>query len=114
MRMMSRRKTTISTCTLAAFACALLASTSALQTADVSYERLLNPESQNWLTHHRDYGAQRHSPLEVINRSNIRSLKLAFAAPLGGKSAGESLEATPLVVCHMSDKRLIRDLQCRV
>ena len=81
--------------TLAAFACALLAGTA--QAADVAYERLLNPEPQNWLTHHRDYGAQRHSPLEQINKSNIKNLKLLFAVPLGGKSTGESLEATPLV-----------------
>ena len=42
-------------------------------------------------------GAQRHSPLEAINKSNIKNLKLLFAVPLGGKSAIESLEATPLV-----------------
>jgi alcohol dehydrogenase (cytochrome c) len=80
---------------LAAFACTLLAGTA--QAADVTYERLLNPEPQNWLTHHRDYNAQRHSPLDQINKSNIKNLKLLFAVPLGGKSAGESLEATPLV-----------------
>jgi alcohol dehydrogenase (cytochrome c) len=77
-------------------ACALLAS-SAAHAADVTYERLLNPEPQNWLMHHRDFGAQRHSPLDAINKSNIKGLKLLFAVPLGGKSAGESLEATPLV-----------------
>jgi alcohol dehydrogenase (cytochrome c) len=82
---------------LTAFACALLAGTSPAPAADVTYERLLNPEPQNWLTHHRDYSAQRHSPLDQINKSNIRNLKLLFAVPLGGKSTGESLEATPLV-----------------
>src|SRR5258705_9700503 len=80
---------------LAAFACALLAGTA--QAADVTYERLLNPEPQNWLTHHRDYGSQRHSPLNTINATNVKNLKLLFAVPLGGKSVGESLEATPLV-----------------
>jgi alcohol dehydrogenase (cytochrome c) len=88
-----RKKT--STAFLTAFACALLAGTA--QAADVTFERLLNPEPQNWLTHHRDYGAQRHSPLDQINKSNIKNLKLLFAVPLGGKSTGESLEATPLV-----------------
>ena len=82
---------------LAAFAYALLAGTSTAQAAEVTFERLLNPEPQNWLTHHRDYGAQRHSPLDQINKSNIKNLKLLFAVPLGGKSTGESLEATPLV-----------------
>src|SRR6266566_9661821 len=76
---------------------ALMATTATVEAADVTYERLLNPEPQNWLTHHRDYGAQRHSPLEQINKSNIKNLKLLFAVPLGGKSAGESIEATPLV-----------------
>jgi len=90
----SRRSSAV---TLAAAISALLASAAAVKAGDVTYERLLNPEPQNWLTHHRDYSAQRHSPLEVINKSNIKSLKLAFAVPLGGRSAGESIEATPLV-----------------
>jgi alcohol dehydrogenase (cytochrome c) len=81
----------------ATFACVLLASTSAVRATDVTYERLLNPEPQNWLTVHRDYSAQRHSPLDAINTSNVKSLKLLFAVPLGGRSAGESIEATPLV-----------------
>src|SRR5216110_1416450 len=76
---------------------ALMATTATVEAADVTYERLLNPEPQNWLTHHRDYSAQRHSPLDQINKSNIKNLKLLFAVSLGGKSAGESLEATPLV-----------------
>jgi alcohol dehydrogenase (cytochrome c) len=80
-----------------ASAAALIAATGAVFAADVTYERLLNPEPQNWLTVHRDYSAQRHSPLANINKSNIKSLKLMFAVPLGGRSAGESLEATPLV-----------------
>jgi alcohol dehydrogenase (cytochrome c) len=90
----SRRSSAV---TFAAAVSALLASTAALKAADVTYERLLNPEPQNWLTHHHDYSAQRYSPLEVINKSNIKSLKLAFAVPLGGRSAGESIEAVPLV-----------------
>jgi alcohol dehydrogenase (cytochrome c) len=80
----------------AASGAALIAGTPA-GAADVSYERLLNPEPQNWLTVHRDYSAQRHAPLDAINRSNVKSLKLMFAVPLGGRSAGESIEATPLV-----------------
>src|SRR5260370_38344986 len=93
----SRCTATASTRVLSGLACALLASTAAVRAADVTYERLLNPEPQNWLTHHRDYAAQRHSPLDAINKSNVKTLKLAFAVPLGGKSAAESLEATPLV-----------------
>jgi alcohol dehydrogenase (cytochrome c) len=80
---------------LTAFACACLASTSLA--ADVTYERLLNPEPQNWLMNHRDFNGQRYSPLDVINRANVKSMRLMFAVPLGGTSAGESIEATPLV-----------------
>ena len=93
----SRRTTMAAASAVLGFAGALLASTSAVLAADVTYARLLNPEPQNWLTHHRDYGAQRHSPLAAINKSNIKTLRLLFAVPLGGKSAGESLEATPLI-----------------
>ncbi len=67
------------------------------RSADVTYARLLNPEPQNWLTYNRDYSGQRHSPLDVINKLNIKNLKLKFALPLGGKAVNESLEATPLV-----------------
>jgi alcohol dehydrogenase (cytochrome c) len=84
------------TSTLVAFACSLLANTIA-QAADVTYERVLNPEPRNWLTHHHDFSAHRYSTLDEVNAANIKNLKLAFVVPLGGKSAGESLEATPLV-----------------
>jgi alcohol dehydrogenase (cytochrome c) len=82
---------------LLASTASLLASTAPSRAADVSYERLLNPEPQNWLMHHRDFSAQRYSPLQVIDKSNAKNLKLQFAVALGGKSAADSLEATPLV-----------------
>ena len=58
---------------------ALLASTAMSLAADVTFERLRNPEPQNWLMNHRDFGSQRYSPLSIINKSNVRNLKLAFA-----------------------------------
>jgi alcohol dehydrogenase (cytochrome c) len=66
--------------------------------ADVTPERLLNPdkEPQNWLMNHRTYDAQRYSPLEKVSKSNVKSLKLAFAVAIGGTSANENLESTPL------------------
>jgi alcohol dehydrogenase (cytochrome c) len=82
---------------LAALSCALLASTSAVRAADTTFERLVNPEPQNWLSVHHDYSSQRFSPLDAINRTNVKNLKLAFAVGLGGTSNNESLEATPLV-----------------
>src|SRR5579862_8449131 len=65
--------------------------------ADVTFERLLNPEPQNWLMNHRDYGAQRFSPLDAINKTNVKNMKLLFAVAIGGSAGNEALEATPLV-----------------
>ena len=76
---------------------ALMSGTSGLRAADVTYERLLHPEPQNWLMNHHDFGSQRFSALDIINKSNVKNLKLAFAVPLGGHSANEYVEATPLV-----------------
>src|SRR5215475_2315941 len=86
-----------STAVPTALATVLLASTAPLHAADVTYERLLNPEPHNWLMNHHDYSAQRFSPLAVIDKTNVKNLKLAFAVPLGGTSANEYIEATPLV-----------------
>jgi alcohol dehydrogenase (cytochrome c) len=66
--------------------------------ADVTPDRLVNAdkEPQNWLMNHRTYDAQRYSPLDKINKDNIKGLKLAYAVAIGGTSASENLEATPL------------------
>jgi alcohol dehydrogenase (cytochrome c) len=64
--------------------------------ADVTYERLLNPEPQNWLMNHRTYDGQRFSPIDHINRNNVMNLKVAYAVPLGGTGRNEFNEATPL------------------
>jgi len=76
-------------------ACALLAAPS--RAAEVSYERLVDPEPQNWLMNHHDYSAQRYSALAAINKANVKGLHLAFAVALGGSSGNENLTATPLV-----------------
>src|SRR3954471_8616722 len=83
---------------LTALTCLLLASTAA-RAADVTYERLLNPdkEPQNWLMNHHDFGAQRFSQLAEINKSNVKGMRLLFAVALGGSSGNEALEGTPLV-----------------
>src|SRR5215510_3846232 len=82
---------------LATLTSAVLASASPLAADDVTYERLLNPEPHNWLMNHRDFAAQRFSPLEAINKSNVKNLKLKFAVSLGGSAGNEALEGTPLV-----------------
>jgi len=75
----------------------LMAGTAGSYAADVTYERLRNPEPQNWLMNHNDFGSHRFSSLDQINKTNVKNLKLAFAVPLGGKAGNEYVEATPLV-----------------
>jgi alcohol dehydrogenase (cytochrome c) len=67
--------------------------------ADVTPERLVSAdkEPQNWLMNHRTYDGQRYSPLDRINKTNIKGLKLAYAVPLGGGAGNEFTVATPLV-----------------
>jgi alcohol dehydrogenase (cytochrome c) len=64
--------------------------------ADVTPERLANPEPGNWLMNHRTYDGQRFSPLARINRDTVKGLKLAYAVPLGGGAGNEFNEATAL------------------
>jgi alcohol dehydrogenase (cytochrome c) len=64
--------------------------------AEVTPARLANPEPGNWLMNHRTYDAQRYSPLDRINKTNVKGLRLAYAVAIGGTSANENLESTPL------------------
>src|SRR5437870_2865495 len=82
---------------LAGFGAALLASTSMAGAADVSFERLRNPEPRNWLMNHGDYNAHRFSALARINKANVKNLRFAFSVALGQKGGNENLLATPLV-----------------
>src|SRR5438067_8580951 len=63
-----REQTMKMTSALAALAAALLAGTSLAQAAEVTPQRLLNPEPQNWLMNHRTYDGQRYSPLARISK----------------------------------------------
>ncbi len=72
--------------------------------ADVTNERLLNPqrEPQNWILHHGNYQGHRFSLLKEINADTVKNLKPAFTVALsgfqsGGRYAHGALEATPLV-----------------
>src|SRR5712675_1712110 len=82
----------------ALLASSVLAFGSAAFAADVTPERLVNAakEPQNWLMNHGTYDSQRFSSLDKINKVNIKGLKLAYAVPIGGTSAAENLQATPL------------------
>src|SRR5262245_61244191 len=81
----------------------LLAGTAALAASpalagEVTPDRLANAdkEPQNWLMNHRTYDAQRYSPLDKINKANVKSLKPAYALAIGGTAANENLQSTPL------------------
>ena len=65
---------------------------------EVTPNRLVNADNEpgNWLMNHRTYDAQRYSPLDKINKTNIKNLKLAYAVAIGGTSTNENLESTPL------------------
>jgi alcohol dehydrogenase (cytochrome c) len=84
-------------CTTSMLAGIVIAASPALA-GEVTQERLINAdrEPQNWLMNHRTYDAQRYSLLDKINRGNAKDLKLAYAVAIGGSSANENLEATPL------------------
>ncbi len=79
-------------------ACAALLTSVPAFSADVTPERLVNADREpgNWLMNHRTYDAQRYSPLDRINRANVKNLKLAYAVALGGTAVNENLQATPL------------------
>jgi alcohol dehydrogenase (cytochrome c) len=71
--------------------------------ADVTNERLLNPqrEPQNWLHNHGNYQGYRYSLLKEINTDTVKNLKPVFTVALsgfqsGGRYAHGNLEATPL------------------
>src|SRR3982074_2960729 len=91
------RSTTVLTALAAVAVSSLLGGTFPVRAADVTFERLRNPEPHNWLMNHHDYNAQHFSALDAINTSNVKNLKLAFAVALGGTSGNENLVATPLV-----------------
>src|SRR5580692_2568223 len=91
---MAKRRAGSIQCMLLAGGVAIMAGPAAA--AEVTPERLANPEPQNWLMNHRTYDGQRFSPLDQINKANVSALKLAYAVAIGGTSTNENLEATPL------------------
>jgi glucose dehydrogenase len=52
---------------------AVLAIAGSATAADVTADRLINADKEpgNWLMNHRTYDAQRYSPLDKINKTNV-------------------------------------------
>jgi len=72
-------------------------------TAQVTYDRILHAdrEPQNWLTYSGGYSGDRYSPLDQINRSNVKNLQMKWVYhPLYMKTGNNQskMENTPLVV----------------
>ncbi|MFL6713743.1 MAG: pyrroloquinoline quinone-dependent dehydrogenase [Sulfurifustis sp.] len=72
---------------------------------DVTFERLVKARSEphNWLTYYGAYDGQRYSPLQQINRDNVKRLRPAWIFQFGqiGLSATPAtyaFEAAPIVV----------------
>jgi alcohol dehydrogenase (cytochrome c) len=91
---------------IGAFVGSLLITTALIpaRAADVTSERLLNPqrEPQNWVLHHGNYQGHRFSLLKEIDTETVKNLKPVFTVALsgfqsGGRYAHGNLEATPLV-----------------
>jgi alcohol dehydrogenase (cytochrome c) len=61
-----------------------------LHAADVTAERLLNPqrEPQNWILHHGNYQGHRFSLLKEINTDTVKNLKVAYTVALSGFQSG--------------------------
>ncbi|HEY7335010.1 MAG TPA: PQQ-dependent dehydrogenase, methanol/ethanol family [Bryobacteraceae bacterium] len=76
---------------------ALFLSTSALLSAQVTFDRLLHAdrEPQNWLTYSGTMQSQRHSSLSQITPANVKNLEIQWV--FQARSL-EKFEATPLVV----------------
>ena len=92
---------TIKQCLLAstvAFTCVITTAATAgpiENYSPVTSSRLENPEPGNWMLYRRTYDGQGYSPLDQINASNVRNLKLQW---VWQARSLEKFEATPLVV----------------
>jgi hypothetical protein len=89
----TKRRTSMRTTSVAgAFAGSLLVATALtpVRAADMTNERLLNPqrEPQNWILHHGNYQGHRLSALKEINAETVKNLKPAFTVALSGFQSG--------------------------
>ena len=89
---------------MAVVALALAGPAVALAADPVTPDQLLKADQDpgNWLTHHKDYSAQRFSPLNQINKDNVKNLHVAWTLQMGGVEGGGiwshgGLEGTPIV-----------------
>jgi alcohol dehydrogenase (cytochrome c) len=77
--------------TVAALAAAGVAGIALPASAQVTFERLVNPEPENWLQYGGSYNNWRYSELDQINRDNVAELEVKYLFQLGGRSTGGTL-----------------------
>ena len=79
------------------FAAALL-TVAATPAAEVDAERLnkAHDDTDNWLTYYGNYLSWRYSPLDAINRSNVKDLRPVWAFESGMADGG--MQSAPIVV----------------
>ena len=81
--------------TIALIAAALTGIARAQSTYDLTFAEIARPRPGEWPTYNGHLSANRHSPLDQINTSNVASLAPVWTHAIGGKRA---LQMTPLVV----------------
>src|SRR5437879_597229 len=91
----------------------LLPLTSATITAQVTYQDLLHPNSNDWLTYSGDYSGRRYSRLKQIHTGNVRHLAAQWVFAVPGASR---LLVSPLVakgVMYVTDRNSVYALDAR-
>src|SRR5712692_10617130 len=63
--------------------------------AQVTYQDLLKPDPNNWLTYSGSYSSERHSLLKQIHTGNVRALAPQWVYHIQGANR---LESVPIVV----------------
>ena len=81
--------------TIAIIAAALTGMSRAQSTLDLTFADIVRPRPGEWPTYNGHLSANRHSPLDQINTTNVASLAPVWTHAVGGKRA---LQMTPLVV----------------
>ena len=92
-----------------------MASVAHVSAADVTYERLRNPEPHNWLMNHRDFGSQRFSPLDIDQQVERQEPQARLRGPARrqGRQRICRGDAAGRRRLHVHHRRLGRGLQDR-
>ncbi len=72
--------------------------TAAAGVCQVSYDRLLKPEQENWLNYSRTYNGHRYSPLSQIHRGNVARLRPVWMYQSWNTESRPRFETTPIAL----------------